>query len=63
MFLYMAYRVRPPEVWMQKTCEMVTPGLLQGQFTKDPYRHYFRHIPEGWGQPYAHVWSGTGLCD
>jgi len=28
---------------MQKTCEMVTSDLLQGQSTKDQYRHYFRH--------------------
>jgi len=28
---------------MQKTCEMVTSDLLQGQSTKDQCHHYFRH--------------------
>jgi hypothetical protein len=32
---------------MQKTCKMVTPELLQGQFTKDLHLHYFRHKPKG----------------
>jgi hypothetical protein len=28
---------------MLRTSEMVTLDLLQGQFTKDQCRHYFRH--------------------
>ena len=32
---------------MQKTFEMVTLDLLQGQFTKDQCPHYFRHDTRG----------------